>query len=98
MKYAIFLIFLSSFAYAVTPIANDYKDSKAVLTEFRNVFDNAQDRTFTQVVASTPNYQEMREGEIFIYISSLTAPTIKLMIRTGSTIYASPDFNIIRGR
>lgn len=98
MKWGLLILFLSSRLWAMTPVLNDYQDPQNTFTELRNVFDNAQDQSFTSVIQSTPNYQEMKDGQIFIYISTPTAPVIKLMLRLGATVYSSPDFNIIKVR
>lgn len=98
MKWTLLLLLSSNCSWAMSPILNEYGDKRNTYTEFRNVFDNGQDQSFTSVVASTPNYQDMKDGQVFIYISTPTAPVVKLMLRLGSTVYFSPDFQIIKGR
>lgn len=98
MKYltAVMLLF-SVNAYALAPIRSDYTKPEDVFTEMRNLTDNAQDRSFTQV-SSTPSVSEMRDGEMVIYVSSSNAPNVNLMLRAGTTVFASPMFPIIKGR
>ena len=98
MRY-LFLVplLLASSLYAMTPISNDYSDQTATFVEFRNVFDNGQDRSFTQVT-STPNVTDLRDGEMVIYASTPMAQNVVLMLRNGTTIYASPNFQIIKSR
>lgn len=93
------VVFFSANAYALAPVRNDYEKKEDVFTEMRNLLDNAQDRSFTQV-ASTPNISDLRDGEIVIYISSpnVAVPNVSLMLRAGTTVFASPMFPIIKGR
>ena len=101
MKWITTVFFLmATQALALTPILNDYGDKNDVYMEFRNLYDQAQDRQFTQVVGSTPNYTDLRDGEIVIYVSTpaLSTTDIRLMLRIGTTIYSSPTFPVMKGR
>lgn len=80
-----------------TQIYNTHDTFKKVDDEVKNISDNLQSRQFT-VVYSTPNYQDLQDGEIVIYSSSTINPTVNLQLRLGTTIYASPFFSIPRGR
>lgn len=91
------VIVLASAAYAVTPVANDYVDPQNTFQEFRNFADVLQDQQFTQVT-STPNYQDLKDGQIMIYVSTPMGANVNLMLRAGATMYVSPNFGIIKGR
>lgn len=97
MRAFLLILAFCSLAYGMSPNLNDYSDPESVYVEFRNVFDNGQDQSFTQV-SSTPNYQDLRDGAIVVYISTPTAGNVSLMLRVGATIYASPMFPVIKGR
>ena len=96
MRY-LWILFLPALCYGVTPIANDYGDAQNSYVEFRNVMDNAQDKSFT-VVTTTPNYTDLRDGEIVVCVSTPFVTSVNLMLRAGTTLYASPMFPIIKGR
>lgn len=85
--------------FAMTQVNNSYKDEQTTFNEFKNIYDNAQDQSF-QKVTSTPNYQDMKEGQIFIYVSTPASALadVRIMLRVGTTIYASPQFPIIKVR
>lgn len=83
--------------FAVTPIFNDYKDEQNIYQEFRNVADSAQDQQFSQVT-STPNYQDLKDGQMVIYVSTPNTVNVNLMLRAGATLYVSPNFAVIQGR
>lgn len=87
------------FLCAMTPLHNDYKDGRSLFNEFRNIMDNAQDQSFTQVT-STPNWEDLRDGSFVIYVPTRppTAQNMILMLRVGTTIYHSPMFPIMRGK
>lgn len=97
MKWTILILLMASTSFAVTPIFNDYKDPFNTFQEFRNYSDNAQDKMFTQVT-STPNYTDLKDGEIVIYVSTPMGANVNLMLRVGTTLYVSPNFSIIQGR
>ena len=96
MRY-LWILFLPAFCYGVTPIANDYSDAQSSFAEFRNVMDNAQDKSFT-VVTTTPNYTDLRDGEMVVYVSTPLVASVNLMLRMGTTLYVSPLFPIVKGR
>lgn len=95
MNYLFILLAISLMAF--TPIYTKHNDLKQVDDEIKNMSDNFQSRQFT-VVASTPNYQDIQDGEVVIYSSATINPTISLMLRVGTTLYVSPYFQIMRGR
>ena len=81
----------------MTQIGNEYSKEPSVSNEFKNIYDNGQDQSFEQK-NSTPAWQDMKNGQIFIYISSPPAQDVTLMLRVGSTVYVSPNFTIMKGR
>lgn len=97
MKWTILICLFSGPLFAVTPIFNDYKEPSNTFQEFRNFADNAQDKQFTQVT-STPNFTDLKDGEMVIYVSTPMGQNVNLMLRAGATMYVSPNFGIIKGR
>ena len=85
------------FLLGMTQIGNEYSKEPAIQNEFKNLYDNGQDQSFTQVT-STPPYQSMKDGQMFVYISSPPAQDVTLMLRVGTTVYVSPNFTIMKGR
>lgn len=96
MKWTFLLLFITSRLWAMTPILNDYKDPQDTFTEFRNVFDNGQNKI--NVVTSTPNAIDMNETDLWVYQSSVNAKDVFLFLRIGTTVYGSINFPIIKGR
>lgn len=91
------LIFLTS-TLSAAPLLNDYEKPENTYLEFRNAYDTLQSKEFTQVT-TTPSVTEMRDGEIFVFISTNPpARDVSLMLRVGTTIYSSPMFPIIKVR
>lgn len=98
-KWYVFLQVLAftSPAMAVVPIFNNYGDEQTIFDEFRNYADSLQDQQFT-TVTSTPNYQDLKDGQMVIYVSTPMGDNANLMLRAGATMYVSPSFAIIKGR
>lgn len=90
-------ILLTLFLFGFSQVHNTHDNQVKTDEEFKNVYDQAQRRQYT-LVLTTPNYQDLQNGEMVVYSSSTINPTIALMLRVGTTIYVSPYFSIMRGR
>ena len=81
---------------AMTPLRNDYGKKEDTYTEFRNVFDNGQNKI--NVVTSTPSVIEMNDTDLWVMKSTENARDVFLFLRIGTTVYGSVNFPIIKGR
>lgn len=95
MRYLWFILVVP--LLAMTQINNVYDEEQAVYTDFKNIYDNAQDESF-KIVRTTPNASELKEGQFVIYQASGNSVDVNLMLRAGNTVYASPFFPIIKAR
>lgn len=100
MRLSFLILLIASPVFALSPIVNDYTDKNDVYREFKNLFDNAQDSHFREIVTSTPNWQDLDEGQIVIYVSTPSTPLtdVHTMLRVGTTLYSSPNWQVIKGR
>ena len=90
-------IVLASPLWSIKPIFNDYADKQNIYQEFRNYSDAGQDQQFNQVT-STPNYGDLKDGQMVICVSTPMGANVNLMLRAGATLYVSPNFGIVKGR
>lgn len=80
-----------------SPIYNDYGSQESIYGEMRNIYDSLQGKQFSQY-SSTPNLTDMQDGEIAVYMSTPTPAVTALILRSGTTLYVSPNFTRIIGR
>ena len=97
MKWILLSLFLiPSTVLGVQLLQSNYDNEPSIFSEFRNLGDRAQ--TKNKVVTSTPSAIDLEDGQFAVYQSSSNAQNIFLMLRVGTTIYASPAFPIIKVR
>ena len=72
-------------SYNGSPITAYWETPESVDFEFTNIYDNAQDEQF-DIVRSTPVVDDLKEGQIFIYLSTNSQHPI-LFLRAGTSNY-----------
>lgn len=83
---ALFLcLFMVQAANSLQPKAIEHETPESVDFEFTNIYDNAQDEQF-DIVRSTPVVDDLKEGQIFIYLSTNSQHPI-LFLRAGTSNY-----------
>lgn len=81
MKWALFLI---PFLLGLTPIHEKYESEEKIREEFKNVYDEAQAKSF-EIVNDTPALNDFPKGNMVIFSSNTVR---KILFRVDQDIFA----------